>query len=105
MTVMVLLKVFIWELGSVHSDVCNFPSEVLSATDFAQYSLFWDWNKSGYNSPMGMDNLEAITVNLREPLRLISDLSIMCKRKPIRYKIAKVQPVTSLTFMVSGFLL
>ena len=38
---------------------------------------------------MGMDNLEAITVKLREPLRLISDLSIMCKRKPIRYKIAK----------------
>ena len=61
MTVMVLLKVFIWELGSVPSDVSNFPSEVLSATDFAQYSLFWDWNKSGYNSPMGMDNLEAIT--------------------------------------------
>ena len=40
MTVMVVLKVFIWELGSVPSDVCEFPSEVLSATDFAQYSLF-----------------------------------------------------------------
>ena len=25
---------------------------------------------SGYNSPMGMDNLEAITVKLREPLTL-----------------------------------
>lgn len=46
-----------------------------------------------------------LTVKLREPLRLISDLSIMCKRKPIRYKIAKVQPIMSLTFMVSGFFL
>lgn len=38
--------------------------------------------------------------------RNISGFSIMCNRKPIRYKIAKAQPVTSLTFMViSGFFL
>ena len=50
---------------------------------------------------------DKITVKLRKPLMLEMFLECLffCKREPIRFKLTKPQPLTPITFVVSGFLL
>ena len=60
-----------------------------------------DNSPEGYYSPFG--SCYYCETQKTMITRNISGLSIMCNRKPVRYQIAKGQPVISLTFVVISY--